>query len=167
MDTKKLIDEALTPKSPRGRWRGPLLGVLGGFVLAKFTPDFTDITELMAEPPTDVVTNMVATPVRLDVEYYIANVVGTKLRDCPVKDKSFVGWAFSGEWRIVHFEFVDAPNQNARRPSGKQDFGFWRWSIKPVDSKVKLTLTHECKDGEVQTEVGPFYIPRVISIGEA
>ena len=111
--------------------------------------------------------DMKATPVKLDHQFFIAHITGIKDRDCPVKENSYVGWAHDKAWRVTDFEFVDDPGSNTRRPTGFQDFGFWQGVIRPTDTAVKITLIHECADGEVHTEVGPFFIPRAIKIGEA
>lgn len=170
--TKEFMD-AITPKEmhpkPKPKmpeWLKAILLITAGVGIAE-TYHAVEIETLFAEPPKDVMGRMLATPVKLELNYYLANVVGVKLRDCPVKDGSFVGWAHDQNWRITEFEFADAPGSNARRPTGQQDFGFWQWKIKPEDTAVRITMIHDCPDGEVHTEIGPFYIPRAIKIGEA
>jgi hypothetical protein len=155
------------PEPPRrpAPWFGPVMGCLGGFLFAQFTPHMAELDRLWAEPPKLVVDDMTATPVQISPQFYIANIIGEKLRDCPVKEDSYVGWALDKQWRIVPFSFVNETIRNARRPKGRQDFGFWQWSISPEDTAVRMTLVHLCGDDEITTEVGPFYIPRAIKIG--
>jgi hypothetical protein len=163
------IDEE-PPKPPQrgwwSQWGAPVGAATAGFLVAQFTPHYTELDKLFAKPSKEVMGRMLATPVRLTETTYLANVVGVKLRDCPVKEGSFVGWAHDKNWRVTPFEFADAPGSNVRRPTGQQDFGFWQWVIRPTDTAVRITMIHACGDGEIHTEIGPFYIPRAIQIGK-
>lgn len=166
------MDNAPTPpEPPKPRWTPPgwmkAIGLVVAGALITEGIHQIQFDELFADPPNDVMAEMRATPVKLSPRFYIANVRGVKLRDCPVKEGSFVGWAHDRVWRVTEFAFVDNPGSNVRRPQGFQDFGFWQWAIKPNDTAVKITLIHQCTDGEIHTEVGPFFIPRAIKIGEA
>lgn len=91
---------------------------------------------------------------------YTARVTGRKVLDCPIVKDSFVGWYRIGAtWQEVAISFPDDATPNDSRPTGKQDFGLWRWHDVPSEARqVRMTLQHNCGGNIRLTSVGPFNV---------
>lgn len=112
-----------------------------------------------------VVALMEARPVSLVDRVYTARVSGYKIRGCDIVAGSSVGWQrVSGQWTKIPFAFLnDKGGTEVTRPSEweKQNFGLWQWGLLNSVDDVRLTVQHNCKDGNDTfiTVIGPFALP--------
>ena len=123
---------------------------------------FAVVAVNFAEDRLPVVAFMTADAVEFSDDY-TANVTGRKVLDCPIVKDSFVGWYRIGStWHEVAISFPDDLSPNDSRPTGKQDFGLWRWhDVPPAARQVRMTLQHNCGGDIRLTSVGPFTVTAV------